>query len=147
MPSPRWQPGMPSPNPAGKPKGTKNRKTLLREELEKDGSALAAALKAKALEGDPTCLGLWLARLEPVMKPRAEPVEFKLDTDAPPAKQIAQVIEAVAAGDLTIDEGHQIANMLRQLAEVRVLENGGDDKADKLINAFKEFAQSPVVRT
>jgi hypothetical protein len=37
--------------------------------------------------------------------------------------------------------------LLRQLAEVRALENGGDDKADKLINAFKEFAQSPVVRT
>lgn len=140
-----YKPGQ-SGNPAGKPKGTKNRKTLLREELEKDGSALAAALKAKALEGDPTCLGLWLARLEPVMRPRAEPVEFALDTAAPPAKQIAQVIEAVAAGDLTVDEGQQIANMLRQLAEVRALENGGDDKADKLIEAFKQMAQSEMVR-
>ncbi len=140
-----YKPGQ-SGNPAGKPKGTKNRKTLLREELEKDGSALAAALKAKALEGDPTCLGLWLARLEPVMRPRAEPVEFALDTAAPPAKQIAQVIEAVAAGDLTVDEGQQIANMLRQLAEVRALENGGDDKADKLIEAFKQMAQSERVR-
>lgn len=140
-----YKPGQ-SGNPAGKPKGTKNRKTLLRAELEKDGSALAAALKAKALEGDPTCLGLWLARLEPVMRPRAEPVEFALDTAAPPAKQIAQVIEAVAAGELTVDEGQQIANMLRQLAEVRALENGGDDKADKLIEAFKQMAQSEMVR-
>ncbi len=80
------------------------------------------------------------------MRPRAEPVEFALDTAAPPAKQIAQVIEAVAAGDLTVDEGQQIANMLRQLAEVRALENGGDDKADKLIEAFKQMAQSERVR-
>jgi hypothetical protein len=127
-------------NPAGRPKGSKNKKTLLREELEKDGSALAAAIKAKALGGDTSAQALWIARLEPVLRPRGEPVEFELDTSAPLAKQIEQVTQAVANGDLTIEQGQQIATMIRQLAEVRAMEGGGGDAADRLVDAFKKLS-------
>jgi len=125
----------------GRPKGSKNKKTLLREELEKDGSALAAALKAKALEGDPTCLGLWLARLEPAIRPRANPVEFDLDSTLSAAGQIAKVIQAVSEGALTIDEGQIICNMIRQRAEVVALE-GATDGATQIVEALKQFAMN-----
>src|SRR5687767_8414099 len=91
-------------NPMGRIPGSRNRKTLLRLELEKDSTSLANAVKTAALEGDMTAAGLWLARLEPVLKPRAEPTPFELDSKAPIAVQVEQVVCAVAAGDLTIDE-------------------------------------------
>lgn len=108
-------------NAAGRPKGIKNRKTLLREEMERDGSALLAAIKEKALGGDTSAQPLWLARLEPVARPRAAPVEFDLDTTLSAAGQIEQIIKAVAEGALTIDEGQLICNMIRQRAEVIAL--------------------------
>lgn len=133
-------------NPHGRPKGSKNRKTLLREELEKDGSALAAAIKAKALEGDTSAQALWLARLEPVIRPRTEPVEFDLDTKLSAAGQIEQVIKAVAEGALTIDEGQLICNMIRQRAEVVALE-GASDGAAQVVDALRAFAQGVEQRT
>lgn len=55
----KFKPGK-SGNPKGRLAGSKNRRTLLREELEKDGSALAIAIKAAALEGgDTTAMSLW----------------------------------------------------------------------------------------
>lgn len=138
-----WKPGE-CPNKRGRPLGSKNRKTILREELEKHGGELAAVLKAKALAGDPTCLGLWLARLDPPLRPRGETVEFSLDVNAPLATQIAQVIQAVSAGELTVDEGRQIADMIRQLADVRALEGGGD-KVERLVLAFRDMAKSIAV--
>lgn len=144
--NPNWIEGGPSPNPNGRPKGSKNRKTLLREELEKDGSALAAAIKAKALDGDTSAQALWLARLEPVIRPRAEPVEFDLDTKLSAAGQIEQVIKAVAEGALTIDEGQLICNMIRQRAEVIALE-GASDGAAQVVDALRAFAQGVEQRT
>jgi Family of unknown function (DUF5681) len=135
-----WQPGQ-SGNPAGRKVGTRIKRTLLREELEKDGSALAAAIKAKALEGDMTAAGLWLARLEPVLRQRGPTVEFELDINASPATQFARVMQAVSDGELTIEDAKQITDMIRQLAEVRALENGGTG-AQQLIEAFKGMAQT-----
>ena len=43
-----FRPGV-SGNPAGRPKGSKNRKTQLAEELQKDGSELARVIKEAAL--------------------------------------------------------------------------------------------------
>jgi hypothetical protein len=136
-----WKPGV-SGNPGrGRPKGSKNKKTLLREELEKHGSELAAALKAKALEGDSTCLGLWLARVDPPIRPRGETVEFELDSKASLSAQIEQVAQAMASGELTVDEAKQIVDVLRQLAEVRALEGKGDG-VQNLVEAFKQLAQN-----
>ena len=100
-------------NPKGRPAGSKNKRTLLREELERDGSALAAAIKTAALEGgDTTAMSLWLARLEPPLRPSAQRVQFDLDPDAPIADQAKQVMKAVAAGDIDPDTGKQLLDML-----------------------------------
>ena len=94
-----------------------------------------------------TAAALVLARSVPTLKPEGSLVEFALDTSAPLATQMAQVTQAVANGDLTVEEGKHLTDMIRQLAEVRALENGGgDSSAEKLIEAFKQFAQSDVVK-
>lgn len=123
----------------GRPKGSRNKKTLLRQELERDGSALAAALKAKALEGDSTCLGLWLARLDPPLRARAPAVEFAFDSNAPLSTQVEQITQAIADGRLSVEEGRQMVEMIRQLAEVRALEGKGNE-AEALVRAFKQIA-------
>lgn len=134
-----WAPGE-SGNRRGRPKGSKNKKTLLREELEKHGSELATVIKEKALAGDPTCISIWAARLDPPMRARAEAVEFELDASAPLSKQCEQVMQAIADGDLTIEEGKQITDSLRQLAEIRALEGGGSE-AERLVELFRQLAQ------
>jgi hypothetical protein len=73
-----FQPGQ-SGNPAGKKPGTKNRKTLLLQELEKDGSSLANAIKSAAMSGDSAAMALWLSRLEPPARKHGEHVEFEFD--------------------------------------------------------------------
>lgn len=127
-------------NPAGKRPGTKNRKTLLLQDLERDGSALAAAIKAKALEGDASCLALWLSRLEPVARTRGETVEFEFDPQATPAANIEAVLRAVAAGDMTVETGAQLISGIEKLANVRVSEQT-EDKERSLIDAFREMAK------
>jgi hypothetical protein len=106
-------------NRAGKKPGTKNRKTLLREELEKDGSALAAAIKEAALEGDGTAMSLWLSRLEPPLRPRAEKVQFDLDPSKPLHLQAQQVLVAVANGDIDPETGQMLVNLISSFAGIR----------------------------
>jgi hypothetical protein len=106
--------------------------------------SLANAVKAAALEGDMTAAGLWLARLEPVLRPRVEPTPFDLDSKAPITVQVEQVVKAVAAGDLTIDEGRHIVGMLQQLAQIRALDSASDNAA-QIVEALARFARSDLV--
>jgi hypothetical protein len=140
-----WQPGQ-SGNPAGRPKGTKNKKTILREQIEQFGPELMEIIKGAARGGenrspDMSAALALLARLEPVMRQRGEIVEFELDTTLSLSKQCEQVIKAVAAGEVTVEEGKQITDSLRQLAEIRALEGEGGDKAERVVAAFKELAK------
>lgn len=131
-------------NPAGKKPGTKNRKTLLLQELERDGSALATAIKAKALEGDMSAASLWLSRLEPAARTRGETVEFAFDPQATPAANIEAVLNAVASGDMTVETGAQLISGIEKLANVRVAELT-EDKERTLIDAFREMAKNVPV--
>lgn len=131
-------------NPAGKKPGTRNRKSLLLEELERDGSALAAAIKAKALEGDASCMSLWLSRLEPAARTRGETVQFSFDPTATPAHNIEEVMKAVAAGEMSVETGAQLISGIEKLSNVRVAEVA-EDRERSLIDALKEFSQKAPV--
>jgi hypothetical protein len=126
-------------NPAGLKPGTKHRKTLLREELEKDGSALAAAIKQKALEGDMQAAALWLTRLEPVARDRGETVQFNFDPKATPAQNIEAILVAVAAGEVTVETGAQLISSIERLANVRESAGGGD-REQAIVDALRDFA-------
>ena len=79
-----FQPGQ-SGNPAGKPKGARNRATLAAEAL-LDGEATALTRKAieLALAGDSTALRLCLERLLPARKERL--IEFSLPAIVGPGR-------------------------------------------------------------
>jgi hypothetical protein len=108
-----FQPGQ-SGNPAGRPRGARNKATLLAEAL-LDGEAqeiMGAAIK-KAKEGDPTVLRLCLERMVP--RPRDHAVEFelpKLETAADALAATAAILEAVANGKLTPSAGSEITKIV-----------------------------------
>jgi hypothetical protein len=126
-------------NPAGRPKGSKNKKTLLLQELEKDGSALAVAIKAKALDGDPAAMSLWLTRLEPALRSRSETVELELDVNAPIEDQIKAVMTAIVDGQISVETGSMLINNIEKLANIRLAQGNGD-REQALIQAFRDMA-------
>lgn len=126
-------------NPSGRKKGSKNKKTLVLQELEEGGAALAASIKASALNGDSSAMSLWLSRLAPPVRSRGEHVQFDFDPSATPAKNIESVLIAIASGDLTLEAGSMIINSIEKLAGVR-LATEATDGAAALIEAFKEVA-------
>jgi len=111
---PRAKSGRFAPGNPGKPKGARNKATLAAEAL-LDGEA--EALTKKAIEvaktGDPKALKLCIER---ILAPRRDrPVSFKLSPiksagDHPRA--LAQILKAVAAGEVTPMEGQGLCQML-----------------------------------
>jgi len=109
----RFKPGN-SGNPAGKPKGTRNRATLAMEAL-LDGEAEALTRKAVelALEGDTTAMRLCLERVAAPRKDR--PVSFalpKLETAADAVLASAALLQAVAVGELTPTEAAELSKLV-----------------------------------
>ena len=112
-------PGRPWPkrtsgNPAGRPKGSRNKATLAAQEL-LDGEAEALTRKCVelALAGDITALRLCLDRILPPRKDR--PVRFEVPGPIRSPRDLAaaldKLIEAVAAGEITPSEGQAIASL------------------------------------
>jgi hypothetical protein len=109
----RFQKGK-SGNPAGKPRGARNKTTLAVEAL-LDGEAEAITRKAieKAKEGDPAALRMCLDRLLPARKDR--PIFFEvppISTAADALKAIGALIEAAARGRLTPTEAGELSKMI-----------------------------------
>lgn len=124
-------------NPKGRPVGSKNKRTLLREELERDGSALAVAIKTAALEGgDTTAMSLWLARLEPPLRPSAQRVQIELDTDAPVAEQAKQIMSAVSRGEVDVDQAKQLMDLLSAFVGLKDVET--------MLDALKRLKETPT---
>ena len=108
-----FKPGQ-SGNPAGRPKGARNRTTMAIEAL-LEGEAEELTRKAidMAKEGDGPALRMCLDRLAPPRKD--SPVCF----DLPPIKTVADAVDAssallsaVAGGDVTPDEAARIMTLL-----------------------------------
>jgi Family of unknown function (DUF5681) len=109
----QWKKGQ-SGNPAGMPKGTRHRATMLAEKLMADDAEnIVRAVVSAAKAGDPAAMRLCIERLIPVRKGRL--VIF----DLPPVKTAADIAEAVgelaramAAGELTTDEASAAASVI-----------------------------------
>ena len=101
-------------NPAGRPKGVRNKTTLAVEAL-LDGEAEAITRKAieKAKDGDMTAIRLCLDRLAPPAKDR--PVSFtfpQMEKAANAVTAASAIVEAVAAGELTPCEAGEVMKIV-----------------------------------
>ncbi|MBL8374912.1 DUF5681 domain-containing protein [Accumulibacter sp.] len=110
---PGWKPGR-SGNPAGRPKGSRNRVTLVAlAAMEEGADAIARKIVDMAKEGDISAARLVLERLVPPAKER--PIFLNLP-DTSSANGVAQaqsaILQAVAAGDLLPGEAATLAGIV-----------------------------------
>jgi hypothetical protein len=146
-----FQPGQ-SGNPAGRPRGARNKATVLLETLiERDGEALAHQLVEQAKTGNARALGCLMGMILP--KRKGAPIEIDLPrlekaSDAPVA--IAAIIAAVCRGELTPEEGISLARMveafLRAKQKVEKLERRPERAAEVAAASMREAAESHVAR-
>lgn len=109
----KFAPGQ-SGNPAGKPKGTRNKTTLAIEALlEGEADALTRKAIEMAKEGDGPALRMCLDRLAPPRKDAAVCFELPpIQTVADAVAASSALLSAVAGGDVTPDEAARIMTLL-----------------------------------
>lgn len=120
-------------NPAGRPRGARNRATLLMQNLLADD---AEAIGRKAIEmakaGELAAIRLCMDRLAPARKD--EPVAFELPPIEKPTDIVAataSIVAAVAAGDLTPSQAAELSKVID--VHVRALESKAfDERLTKL---------------
>jgi hypothetical protein len=100
-------------NPSGKPKGTRNRTTVLAEKLmQDDGADIVQVVLAAAKGGDMTAARLILDRISPVRRGRPVYLELpSVKTAADVSAAIATLTMAMASGDVTPDEAATAASV------------------------------------
>ena len=117
-------------NPAGRPKGARNRSTIAVEAL-LDGQAEAITQKAigLALQGDRVALRLCLERILPAQRER------RINCAIPPLESAedaaSAIVAAVASGDLTLSEAAQLGKLVDSF--VKAIEARDRDKHLKLL--------------
>jgi len=131
--NPRWYKGMPtSPNPAGRPKGQTQQTKLMQRML--DGAdQIVEAVMEKAREGDSASANIVLGRILPALRSQSEKVRFDLDTAAPIARQVEQVLAAIADASIAPDVGKQVIEALAALSSVRAT-----DELEERLAALEE---------
>ena len=109
----RFQPGQ-SGNPAGKRPGTRNRSTMLVEQMiGEEAERITGNLIRSALEGKPWAIQTCLKRAAPPARSRTVVVDLpRTDTPAGIVAAGARLIEATAAGELAPDEADRLCALL-----------------------------------
>ena len=120
--NPAWTPGCPSPNPKGRPAGVPDKRLLATQAALDEMRNIVAMLVGRALEGDTNAASIVLSKVLPSVKAQAEKVNFAFDATAPISEQVAQVLDAVAAGAVAPDVGRLIVDSIKSLADVRATE-------------------------
>lgn len=107
-------------NAAGKPKGSKDRRTELRELLKPHAENLIQKAVNMALSGDPQALRLCLDRIIPPVRATGEPLGVKLPTTGTLAEQGAAIYHAAANGEITLEQA--TAAMQTLAGQIKIIE-------------------------
>jgi hypothetical protein len=114
-------------NPAGRPRGARNRRTLALENImEGESEEITRKVLEMAKKGHIAAIRLVIDRLAPIQKDRTVDFELPpLNTPADAVTASAAIAAAVAAGDLTPLEAAQLSKVVHayvQALEARVFE-------------------------
>src|SRR5258707_11489575 len=116
-----FEPGQ-SGNPAGRPPGARNRRTIMIEKLldENVGKLMRLGIN-RADNGDSMVLRLFLQRILP--RAKHSPVAFRLPSMATAADALAAlsaIVQGVADGELTAVEAAELAMLVQLMSKVVV---------------------------
>lgn len=119
-----FQPGQ-SGNPAGRPRGSRNKKALALEGLlDGEAEAVMAKMIAMAKMGDDVAMRLCVERMMAPRRERPVPLALpRIESDADVRKAAADVMEALAEGEITPKEAEQL---LRTIAGACVILQSSD---------------------
>lgn len=123
-------------NPAGRPKGAKDKRNRLREQLELHGDELLKVVLDQAKGGDSSALKLCFERLMPPAKQVAESITFDL-TGKTLTEQAQSIVVAISQGELNPDTGRQLIAALSDLSKITEI----DELTTRLANLEKHFAR------
>ena len=129
---PPYRPGQ-SGNPAGRPKGVRDKRVALRALLEPHVEALVAKVVAKALEGDTAALRLCLERIIPPLKSRDENIVIE-GLEEGLANQAREVVRHMASGHITPNQAYGVLRLIAgqaRIIEVAELERRVEQLEDK----------------
>lgn len=109
----RWKPGQ-SANPTGRPPGVRNQATLMAERLlEGEAEGVCRVVVESALAGDMTAAKLVLDRILPPRRDRAVRIDLpEIATASGAASATAVVLQQVANGDVTPEEGARLVGLI-----------------------------------
>ena len=101
-------------NPAGRPPGARNKRTLLAESMfEADSPALIKRLIEVAKEGDVAALRLCIDRICPPQRERPAAIELPPMTSAVDAvAAMGAIMQAIGDGDLGAQEAAELAKLV-----------------------------------
>lgn len=113
--NPKWQKGQ-SGNPKGRPKGLRDRRTMVTDALMADAHAIVKVVIEKALGGDVAAASLILSRCTPSLRPQAQTVQFDLNLQGTATEQASQILEAISNGDISPDTGNQLIDSVSKIS-------------------------------
>ncbi len=106
-------------NPSGRPPGIVDRRSRVAKAFDAEFDAIGEAICTKAKAGDMAAASLYLSRVEPPLRPKAERVSFALRPDAPLAEQASAVLVAVSRAELDPDTGRMLIDCITAAAGLR----------------------------
>jgi hypothetical protein len=123
-------------NPAGKPRGAKDKRTVLRSLLQPRAEKLIEKAVDLALNGDTTALRICIDRIIPTMKAKDSPVRIgKLAGSL--TDQGRTVLDAMAEGSITPDEAATLMQAISAQARIIAV-----DELERRVSAI-EAKQAP----
>lgn len=126
-------------NPAGRPKGSRNRVALAAEAL-LDGQAEAITRKLidRALDDDPAALRLCIERILPATRRHFVQIDLpRIESATDALKAMNAVTQQMARGEISVEEAIAIAGLLERM---RLLVAPARDDAEE------ELVPSPIPR-